>query len=183
MNASDHIRQYIACVYEPDDWVEIRALRDGNAKKFWRLARDLPSLIPELEALNRDRWNVYAGPNPRKGDRLSGDENVETCRCLFADFDHIEAADGMGPSELVLAIIEEKGLPVPTMVISSGHGVHCYWRLTEAIPPDRWHGAQERLNAHLGSDPAIKNPERIMRLPGFRNVKAEPVDCFMVYAN
>jgi len=183
MSTLKQIQQYAACVYEPDDWVEIRALRDGSAKKFWRKARDLSSLVPALESLNHAGWNIYVGGNPRQGDGLSSDENVATCRCLFVDFDHIEPADGISPSEVVLAIIEEKGLPAPTMVIFSGHGVHCYWRLTVPITPDQWRPKQERLNPHLGSDPTIKNPERIMRLPGFRNVKAEPVDCFVIHAN
>lgn len=185
MITADQISQFVSCVYLPDDWVEVRALKNGAVRKFWRQAHDLVSLAPELERLNRDGWNVYVGANARNDDGLSSDENVSICRCLFADFDHIDASDGLSPSEIILTLIEEKGLPVPTLVTFSGHGVHCYWRLLEPAAPDNWRCLQERLNAHLASDPTIKNPERIMRLPGFKNVKdpTKPVDCFIVQAD
>ena len=44
----------------------------------------------------------------------------------------------------------------------------------------RWRNIQGALAEKLDSDKAIKNPERIMRLPGFKNVKNEPVDCFIL---
>ena len=185
MNTADQVKQFVECVYEPDDWVELRALKNGGARKWWKPAHALLSIVSELETLNRDGWNIYVGPNPRKAEGLSGDANVLLCRSVFCDFDHIEAGDGLSPSEVVLTIIENKGLPNPTMIVFSGHGVHCYWRLSEPITPDQWRGLQERLNAYLGSDPTIKNGERIMRLVGLANVKdpARPVDCFVVQAD
>ena len=185
MTTNEQMGQFVSCVYCPDDWVEIRVLKDGAVRKFWRQARNLLSLVPELETLNKGGWNIYAGPNPRKGDGLSSDENVLVCRCLFADFDKIDATDGLSPSEIILSRIEEKGLLAPTLVVFSGHGVHCYWRLPEPVTPDKWRDLQVRLNGYLGSDPTIKNPERIMRLPGLANVKDadKPVDCFIVYAD
>ena len=67
----------------------------------------------------------------------------------------------------------------------SGHGVQCYWRLSEPVTPDDWRALQVRLNALLGSDSTIQNPERIMRVPGFANVKDpdKPADCFIVQAD
>lgn len=184
MNATEQLQQYVACVYEPEDWVEIRCLRGGDAKKYWCAAKELPSLADGLGKANGDGWNVYAGPNSRKGKGLSGDANVAAFRTVFVDFDHIEA-DGCSPTEIALSRIEDAGLPAPTLVVFSGHGVHAYWRLTAPVDEATWRNLQERLNKTLGSDTAIKNPERIMRLPGFQNVKdpARPVDCFVVQAD
>ena len=164
MGAVDQLKLYAPCVYRPDDWVEVRCIRKKKVSKEWVQARDLLKPLARLDRQNRSGWNIYGGPNTRKDANLSGDENVLLCRCLFVDFDHIEAGDGMSPSDTVLAIIEDKGLPGPTLVVFSGHGVHCYWRLKEPLRPAEWRGIQERLNSHLGSDPTIKNPERIMRL-------------------
>ena len=45
--------------------------------------------------------------------------------------------------------------------------VHCYWLLSEPMPPDQWRVLQARLIAHCGSDQKLKDPCRLMRLPGF----------------
>lgn len=184
MTAAKQVRQYVACVFEPGDIVEVRAIAPGGlVRKFWRTARDLPGLVPELERLNRNGFNIYAAPNPRKGDSVSGDENVLLCRTLFVDFDKIEPGDGCGIWEFVEPRIQATGLPMPTLAVFSGHGAHAYWRLTETLEPAEWAGLQARLIATLESDPACKNPERVMRLPGFLNVKKAPhADCFIMFA-
>ena len=65
MNAADQISQFVSCVYLPDDFVEVRAIKDGTVRKFWRQANALVSCRPELESLNRAGWNMYVGPNPQ----------------------------------------------------------------------------------------------------------------------
>ena len=184
MTAVEQVQQYRDCIFQPGDIVEVRAIAPGGrVRKSWRNAQDLPGLVPELERLNRDGFGIYAGPNPRKGEGLSGDENVLVCRNLFVDFDKIDPGDGCGIWEFVEPRIETTGLPMPTLVVFSGHGIHAYWRLAEAIAPDRWRAVQERLIATLDADPACKNPERLMRLPGFLNRKSKPfADCFTMFA-
>jgi hypothetical protein len=93
---------------------------------------------------------------------------VACARCLFVDFDGIEPATARDKWY-------GAGLPRPTLIIASGHGVHAYWRLAEPITDMAlWTRYQKRLIALLGSDGAIHDPARIMRLPGFLNYK-EPV--------
>ncbi len=182
-NASDLCR-YSEAVFESSDVVELRLLSKGKPPiKLWALADELPAMQEELQRYNRQGYNIYVGVNPRKAKGTSGDESVLFARCLFCDFDDIAPGDGCGPSEFVLMRIEEADLPNPTVVIYSGHGTHCYWRLSEPIDDlDKWKQIQERLICALHSDKSIKNPERIMRLPGFLNVKEEPhTPCFIVY--
>jgi KaiC/GvpD/RAD55 family RecA-like ATPase len=178
----DFLRQARA-IFEPGDIVEMRLLGPGEPIKRWRPAADLPSMTDELAEYNRQGWNIYFGPNPRKARNLSGDKNVLLSRCLFADFDHIEA-DGCGPAEIVLGRIEDAGLPTPSLIANSGHGIHAYWRLAGPVTGlDRWRILQKRLIATVGSDPAIHNPERIMRAAGFENTKREPhAPAFIVQA-
>jgi hypothetical protein len=48
----------------------------------------------------------------------------------------------------------------------------------------QWISLQRRLIALLKSDPTIKNAERIMRLPGFFNVKRKPhIRCYVIEAD
>jgi len=177
----EQIKAYAECLFSPRDIVEVRALLNGQARKFWTTADKLADMTEQLCKLNEAGWNIYAGVNPRKGERLSGDGNVKLCRALFCDFDHIDH-DGIGPSEIIWSIIEDAGLPQPTLTASSGHGTHCYWVLNQALEPDGWSKIQARLNERLGADRTIKNPERIMRIAGLQNLKEgmSPSDCFIV---
>ena len=120
------IEQYVACIYEPGDWIELRALQQGKAQKSWTPAGAMVQQIDHLQKLNGDGWNIYVGPNPRREKGQSGDDSVKLCRCLFADFDDLPGSAVIKPADIVLAQIEEKGLPRPTMLINSGHGVHAY---------------------------------------------------------
>jgi hypothetical protein len=182
---ANDLYRYSQAVFEPEDIVELRLLGEDRPVKRWRLAQELSAMYEELLHYNRQGYNIYAGVNPRKAKGISGDEGVLLARCLFADFDGISPGDSCGPSEFVLMRIEEAGLPNPTLVISSGHGVHTYWRLNEPVEDlNNWRQLQERLIAALASDKSIKNPERIMRLPGFLNVKREPyTECFIIYTD
>ena len=177
------VRQYAATIYEPGDVVELRAIdKQGWVRKFWRTAKDLLGLVPELETLNRQGYNIYIGPNARRAEGLSGDVNVAICRCLFCDFDGVEPGDGCGVWTFIEPIIEAAGLPLPDLTVFSGHGVHCYWRLLEPLAPERWQIVQKRLIAALQSDSACGNPERLLRLPGFLNHKFDtPADAFVLF--
>ena len=183
MTTREQLQQFVACVYEPGDWAEIRPLKGGNVEKYWSPAAELPDMAESIEARNLSGWNVYAGPNPRKDKGLSGDDNVLLCRCLFADFDHVQVNDGETSADVVLGKIEVVSFPLPTLVLNSGHGIHVYWRLAEPMKPRAWRTMQKRLIRLLGSDKAIHNPERIMRLPGFKNHKPPAADAFIIKAD
>lgn len=148
------------CLFEPDDIVEIRTLPGG--KQTWRAAATLGDYRPPTG------MNIYFGVNPRS--RHGGTAaDVALARCLFVDF------DGGTTAAKALAKIDNAGLPEPTIVINSGHGTHCYWRLESSLTDlAEWSGYQKKLIAALGSDKTIHDPPRIMRLPGTLNVKSEP---------
>jgi len=183
MTSRQQIEKFVACIFDPMDWVEIRYIGKQQANKSWFPAAKIPEQDKQFQDANRSGFNIHIGVNPRKGKGQSGDDAVSLCRCLFADFDHIEAAGQFTPADLIAGQISEAILPLPTLLLNSGHGVHSYWRLSAPIEPEQWRQIQHRLNKTLGSDPAIKNPERLMRLPGFRNLKEPPADCQIVEAD
>jgi hypothetical protein len=86
----------------------------------------------------------------------------------------------------VLAILEP--FPAPTAVVATGHGYHCYWCFSEPLGLGSWGDRQEagrafaafqapfvtrakELGFHVDKTDTI---DRVWRLPGFQNVKAEP---------
>ncbi len=174
--------QYINFIFRPEDIAELRLIsKDKRPIQLWHKAKELSQLEKYLQQQNVAGYNIYVGVNPRKELNKSGDENVLLARFLFADFDNIEAGDGCGIWEFVSDIIHKADIETPDMAIFSGHGIHCYWQLKEPLDDlNRWRKIQSGLSEKLNSDKAIKNPERIMRVPGFTNMKNKPVDCFIL---
>jgi hypothetical protein len=165
--------EFIAALFDPGDIMEFRCLHPTErAWQRWCYAGDVGPLMTELAALNHRGRNIYVGANPRRDFDLDRDENVPLARSLFADFDGGATVDG------ALARVSAAGLPHPSIVISSGHGAHVYWLLGEPISDlPVWTKYQKALVTLLNSDPVIHNPERIMRVPGFQNLKPPPAPC------
>ena len=157
--------RFVDAVFDPKDLVEIRMLPAG--KREWILAEDIGGNIAGLNGYNLDGQNIYFGANPRTGQGSSA-KDVARFNSLFVDFDNVSV-------DYARQVISDAALPVPTAEIMSGHGVHFYWRLEEPLQDEEtWASYQRGLIAVCGSDSKIKDAPRVMRLPGFLNVKYEP---------
>jgi hypothetical protein len=94
--------------------------------------------------------------------------NVVAVRSLFADLDG-------APLQPVLAAMQ------PDIVVeSSRERWHCYW-LTDDCPLGEFTLRQQQIAAKFGSDPAVKDLPRVMRLPGFLHQKGEPFLTRVIY--
>ena len=65
---------------------------------------------------------------------------------------------------------------LPSKIVDSGNGLHCYWHFREALPATSENIALvetllRQLAEHLGGDPAVCEIARLMRLPGTHNTK------------
>jgi hypothetical protein len=175
-SAEANLTLFCQCVFEQDDIVELRLLPLG--RQLWHTAADVPGLFGQLSAANNAGENIYAGVNPRREHGGSKSEDVLLARCLCSDWDNQSVDE-------VQRIIDTARLPPPTLLLHSGHGVHAYWRLVDPIADlAEWKILQKRFIATVYSDPSIHDPPRIMRLPGFWNVKADPaVPCYIIAAD
>ena len=118
--------RFIPVMFEPDDLVEIRLIKDGvPAIRGYLPAGEIETHIDWLTERNRNGFNIYIGANPRK--RKGGKaEDVAFARCLFADLDNTDLAHA-------LMRFGDSTLPAPTAIIESGHGVHFWWRFDDPI--------------------------------------------------
>ena len=166
--------RFFACLYEPDDLVELRLL--PSKRRSYKRVADLPELADELRQLNERGEHVFISANPRR--REGGKAaDVALARTLFVDIDHATVEDA-------LRRVRSAGLPEPTVIVDSGHGTHCYWRLTEPVTdPAVWTKAQKHLIGLLGGDKVVCDLPRVMRLPGYRNHKEPAADCTVVDAD
>jgi len=177
------VSKFAAILWERGDLVELRAFCGNDRRQDWFLADELidarPGAVAWIESLTSQTFDVYSGINPRRG-RGGKAEDVALARCLWVDFDYKDC--GATTIGECLDRIKRAGLPEPTMVVFSGHGVHAYWRLSQAIRElALWTRYQKALIGKLGSDTKIHDAPRIMRMPGTVNFKHEPaVDCLAV---
>lgn len=166
------LARYVACVFAPTDVVEVRRLPSG--KSTWHQADKLTEAKESFIQDNQRKQHIYVGANPRRARGGKRSKDVACARCLFVDFDKIGV-------DVAKERCRNVGLPTPTITIASGHGVHAYWRLTESITDMAlWSKLQKGVITLLDSDPAIHDPARIMRLPGFMNHKEPASACRIV---
>lgn len=169
-DTAEELAEFAGCLWEPADLIEVRIVdrqKPGAASSRWTAAAELCDLATDLVGVNARRCDVYAGVNPRPEDGAKGDACITTTRASFVDFD-----GGISFDEASMRV-DSLGLPLPTLIVFTGHGYHFHWRLSESADKAEWTELQKDLAAALGSDPKVCNAERIMRLPGFRNWKKD----------
>jgi hypothetical protein len=83
-------------------------------------------------------------------------------------------------SEVITLWGELDGVPVPNgelkpsaIVQSSPGRYHCYWRLTDAIPPQIAEQLNNRIAKKIGADPSGFDLSQLLRVPGTVNHKYE----------
>lgn len=166
------IAAFVGALFDPVQFVEIRRLPSGRST--WHLARDIQQIIDACIVSNRAGQDIYIGVNPRPGLGANGNACIRTARCVFADFDpkHLTTSEPDDQVREVMQRIRDRGMPEPSIVLHSGHGVHVYW-LADRDTNDlgRWVLIMDALITSLGSDTVCKNEERIMRVPGLLNYK------------
>lgn len=144
-----------------------------NRKRAKILHGCLDDLAEDLDRRNSEGDGIFLAVNQTD---LRGREkkNIIAPRAAWADIDFKAAAEPFDLAALPLA---------PTMAVRSGHGVHLYWCFSEATPYQEGHqaeheallrGIQKKL-APLGADTQVCQVAAVLRLPGFYNMKREPV--------
>lgn len=159
----------LAAIFAPEDWICFHAVGQYGGKRWGTLADDeiepVLAWVWKANTHSRHKCQPFFGSNPRRGHGQDRAEGTAHANCYFADWEGVTAEQAI---ELILAA----GLPLPTVMMESGRGVHAYWRLHD--PEENaceWTHRQKWIAAAVRSDPAVSDWQRKMRLPGFFNVK------------
>lgn len=153
----DAARQFLAALGKPKGSIRLRGFYAKNdpRKADDKGAKGDPtkSLV---EAWVADRRGVYVVIN-NGGDK---DADITDCIALFVEWDD-------KPKEWQVTAWQELGLPEPSLQVDTGgKSVHTYWILSDPVSPEAWKSVQSRLLEYADADRALKNPSRVMRLPG-----------------
>jgi Protein of unknown function (DUF3987) len=88
------------------------------------------------------------------------DATITGCRAIFCEWDD-------RPLDWQITAWQELNLPEPSlMVATGGKSIHCYWIFNDPITVEQWRDLQVRLLEYADADRTLKNPSRVMRLPG-----------------
>ena len=95
------------------------------------------------------------------------DSSITECKAFFCEWDD-------RPKQEQIDAWKGLGLPLPRIrVDTGGKSIHNYWILKKAIDPKTCKPIQERLLDFADADRALKNPSRVMRLPGTHHTNAD----------
>lgn len=144
---------------------------------------ELTKAFRELDGLNRRGYDIYFVVNRLRADykltplniggrviyqHKGGDADICGINALFPDFDKKKPK--------TLEAIEDKH---PTAISETSKGnFHAFWRVEGDIPVSQFGEYQAALRqrfAEFSPDESVSNPSRLMRLPGFRHIKAKLV--------
>ena len=168
----DQERFYNALFSNFNKYVEIRLIETGASKpkeRFFLTFKELMNYPTPTDI------NVYIGIFQRS---IKGKGTIESCNmtnAIYLDFDNMALDE-------IQYRIDNSRLPLPSMIVNSGHGYHVYWLLDKPagkeIKP-----ITDKLAELLKADTVATDTARVLRIPDTMNVKDDPVPCKLVELN
>lgn len=132
--------------------------KDRSLIKVIHYDRGNPNgLLDRLHAMNERGGGVYWCVNETNGKGRKASDVIKIRAC-YADLDGAPLA----------RTLEYK----PSLVVESSPGkYHAYW-FTNDVPIEAFTAMQKNIIRHTGSDPAIHDLSRVLRVPGFYHQKS-----------
>jgi putative DNA primase/helicase len=150
-------RAFIKALQKPASSIRLRGFYDKTDPRKSDDKGAKGAASKELvQAWVADRRGVYVVVNDG-GDK---DAEITGCRAFFCEWDN-------KPKDWQVTAWQELELPEPTIQVDTGgKSIHNYWVLSEPVGADEWRDIQTRLLEFADADRSLKNPSRVMRLPG-----------------
>jgi len=174
-------RVYFRTLYSKVDFnkhgdFEIRRFKPGNTAPQRTFCNSVEVAVADVIKY-RDTHNIYTTIN--LGIDGHTKEDIKYLSTFHVDIDYgstgHKKSSEYGSYEETLAAIKKFEL-VPTMVVHSGGGFHCYWILEEPVSVEKY-GVKNLENINkaiikmLNGDYGTKDITRILRVPGSINFK------------
>jgi hypothetical protein len=160
--------EFLACLDPTATRFTFQTFDDNKVRKNPALARvlhgTLDECFPELIRLNNLGAGVFVTISETDFQGRST-KNIVRARALFSDAD---CEEQIARSQAIIEACDAE----PSMAVSSGGGGHGHWYfICIDIPLDQFSTLQKALAAKLGTDPAVHDLPRVMRLPGTLHMK------------
>lgn len=162
---------------------------------FTHIVQASKGIMKRLEAISpieinsedyKNKKDIYYTPNTFNSPIKREREYLWQLHRFYIDIDHKKGTEPIDPFEVVGAVeqlVEEKKIPQPTEYINSGRGIHIYWDIKDChiMLLDLWEKIEnylfniikelERSIDNISVDTRVKDPTRLLRLPGTINSK------------
>ena len=173
---------------------------------FTHIVQASKGKMKRLEAVNpleinleeyKNKKDIYYTPNTFNSPIKREREYLWQLHRFYIDIDHKTGTEPIDPFEVVGAVeqlVEEKKIPQPTEYINSGRGIHIYWDINNChiMLLDLWEKIEnnlfntikelERSIKNISVDTRVKDPTRLLRLPGTINSKSNS-KCYSMLKN
>ena len=160
-------------------------MKDGVVRP--KFTEDLDEALEYIQQFDADDFNTFFGVGTFEGYQRKANACI-FMRAFFVDLDCGENKPfptWEGALIKLHQFVEEKQLP-PPVIVNSGRGVHAYWPFTEEVPTDIWKPYAEKfkqlcIDNDFPIDEAVTaDAARILRAPGSRNLKGDPLPCEVI---
>jgi len=171
MNASI-ATEFLTRCFAPGETIALLLRREEPVRIAQRIVRleqaTAPAYMRWLAHENASGMNIYVAANPlRSGSRKRTKESIERVRHLYLDID----VDG----EARLAELgASDAVPEPTIVISTSPGKYQVLWSVEGFDFECQELTLKQLAIAFGGDTACTDCNRVIRIPGFQNIKYMP---------
>jgi hypothetical protein len=162
----DFLATFLRAIHPTDvGWCELRALPSRD--RIFVPVGDVAA-VADFCTIHLDE-NVYVGVATRRTRDNGTAENCGELWCAFIDIDFKGVDETTARRRLAEFPLR------PHVAVTSGNGVHVYWRLKEpfVFPDDKPAALSllKRLALHFGGDLSVVDVARILRVPGTFNFK------------
>ncbi|MFZ0703061.1 MAG: DNA-primase RepB domain-containing protein [Candidatus Acidiferrales bacterium] len=161
--------EYVLALFEPADNVAVLARNRRTGQTVQRITTAETVASPEFQSwLRRENSagaDIFIGMNPIKAGACSRmKDNIREIRHLYLDLD-------TNGREAVESIRNSPEVPAPNFVLDTSPGKHqVVWRV-EGFDQAQAESMLRAIADQFGGDPAATDSTRVLRLPGFANMK------------
>lgn len=163
--------EYVLALFEPSDNVAVLARNRKTGQTVQRITTAETVAGSEFQSsLRRENSagvDIFIGMNPIKdGAYGRTKDNIRGIRHLYLDLD-------TNGREAVESIRNSPEVPAPNFVLDTSPGKRqVVWRV-EGVDQEQAESMLRALADQFGGDPAATDSTRVLRLPGFANMKYE----------
>lgn len=185
VSATMNTQQFFEKVLPTQGNICVVGIKDGAVRpKFFEY---LNEALDQITTFDQDDFNTFFAVGTFEGYQ----RKAASCVFMRAFFVDIDCGPDKAYAEWETGLLELQkfatfnGLPQP-IIIDSGRGLHGYWPFTDNIPATEWKPYAEKfkdfcISHGLKIDEVVTaDAARILRAPGTRNLKGEPLPVVVV---
>lgn len=179
----------------PSDWiVEFNLLQyrptqeNPDAKRMRALFYRVDQVLSDWETISENLWhlnksqieNIHHGVNPRfqrpRKHGLNSDVSHYVAVWVDVDFNETEQAVRKQFGETAVDLRARR--LGPSVIVESGRGLHAYWLFDKPYTKEQARPICAGIQDYFKISDAVHDPRRVLRVPGFANLKDAKNPCW-----